>query len=131
MPNQCLSRQEWTRAVSAAEQSVRAGRTWSEQVPTDDVVSADDAADLLALLGEEQAELVLGLHQSSEATRNLVGLHLPRGTRELLASHEAIDEHGHLTALGVAVARQLAFAAHRGPDPVLVMAAEQIEAKLR
>lgn len=95
-----------------------------------DGVAAEDVADLIAVLNVEQAELVIGLLQASEFVRELVASRLPQGTRELLKTHDAIDEDGRLTALGVVVAQYLAFAANRGPDPSLVATAHDMEARL-
>lgn len=78
----------------------------------------------------QQAELLVGLYQAGEFVRDLLATQLPLGTRELLLSHDAIDDKGQLTGLGVALARHLAFAANRGPDPHLVATAEEMEAAL-
>lgn len=112
-------------AVMVAERNVREGG-----YPYLDGIPAEDVADLIAVLNVEQAQLVIGLLQASEFVRNLVASRLPRGTRELLQTHDAIDKDGLLTDLGVVVARHLAYAANRGPDPGLVASAEEMEANL-
>ena len=113
-------------AVVAAATSARRG----EADCLHDGVSAEDVADLIEVLNVEQAELVIGLYQASDFVRDLLASSLPQGTRELLLSHDAIDGDGRLTELGVAVARQIAFVGHRGPDPQLVATAEKLEALL-
>lgn len=115
-------------AVVAARNSVRQGEDTDY---LDDGVGAEDVADLVAVLNLEQAELVMGLYRASDFVRDLLASSLPQGTRELLLSHNAIDRDGRLTQLGVAVARQMAFAGHRGPDPRLVATAEKLEAELQ
>jgi hypothetical protein len=106
--------------VERAERMVRRG-------PVARGVSADDVADLIAVLSPEQAELVVGLDQASDFVRSLLASRLPQGTRELLVTHDAIDESGQLTSLGLTVASHLAFAANRGPDPRLLASAEAME----
>lgn len=111
-------------AATPAEHNVRQGGTSYVGA------TAEDAADLIAVLNVQQAELLVGLYQAGEFVRDLLATQLPLGTRELLLSHDTIDDKGQLTGLGVAVARQLAFAANRGPDPHLVATAEAMEAAL-
>jgi len=87
-----------------------------------DVYSVDkeDVDDLVEVLTSTQADLVVGMCQASEQTSEILRSHLPQGTRELLYSHNAIDETGRLTPLGVSVGHELAYQAGRGPEPRLL-----------
>ncbi len=88
------------------------------------------AQDLLETLTATQRDLVIGLGRGSAATIATLRARIPKGTRELLECHGAIDADGNMTALGELVADQLAFESSEGPDPRLVAQAVAAEARL-
>lgn len=91
---------------------------------------AERAQDLLETLTATQKDLVIGLGRGSAATIATLSARIPKGTKELLECHGAIDADGNMTALGELVADQLAFESSEGPDPRVVARAVAAEARL-
>jgi hypothetical protein len=88
------------------------------------------ARDLINTLTATQKDLVIGLWRGSASTIATLRARIPKGTRELLECHHAIDAAGNMTRLGELVADQLAFEAGEGPDPRLLARAADAEARL-
>jgi hypothetical protein len=88
------------------------------------------ARDVIETLTAKQKDLVIGLGRGSAGTIAILKDRIPKGTMELLESHDVIDSEGNMTRLGGLVADQLAFEAREGPDPRLVARALASEARL-
>ena len=98
---------------------------------------ANDAAknlelvqDLIDTLTVRQRDLLIGLSRGSPATIATLRARIPKGTRELLESHNAIDALGKMTPFGELIVDQLVFQAGEGLDPELLARAAAAEAKL-
>jgi CBS domain-containing protein len=109
----------------------------SQLSPVDNVAprrpsDASDAAknlellqDLIDTLTARQKNLVIDLGRGAPPTTASLHARIPKGTRELLESHNVIDTSGSMTPLGKLLADQLAFEAGEGPDPRLAVRGDE------